>query len=739
MKKKLSFIVCLLVILSFAAKAQYIMPESEFKSTIWAENIKKVAFHNNTTIAIEYVDSLNQTTIYAQDFISKISLKNDQKSKIVWDNLSNKYKVNSISQGWEEYFYIEDINTQQKLYAIDEYFRNKYTSKKYSSSSAGSYSKVDADMYAVSPDGKYLILLTTEGIDFPSAIDNKKYLSAMASGLLGDKEVKQTIPVVEVVVEVFLIMELPTYVNFPKQVFQVNNYEGSAFYISTNGNKSENTKTSMYKFTNGNNEIDRIKYPFTCIDNYYIISQYNDVNFISMIIDKSMNILLKKEDCIIDRLIEANKKIFVYKRDESYGLMNIQGKELCPPKYHFIGSPNSEGYATVYLKETEQWKLIELSTGRETDKTPLGKTPMLNETKTLFAENLYLVERPYYIRGIVDITGKTIVPFKYSQIKNLGNGYVKVARYTPKSEYLYLEGIFNLKTGKEIIPTKYSSVIRIGKLAKVRYGGKTGLIDLGTGAEVLPLKYDNIYTSTGNEKYILVQNGNIQSLIELTTGKESILSNTYESIELVAEKYMITKLKDKYSCLEFATGKQIVGDLERSITYYDGYITYISNEYEPLTIQLATNKKYPFGIFSELKEINCFFVGNADSEYSVMDKQGNLLIPFYNTLRRGTRNFQFVVENEQKLWGVVGKQGVSILPLEYEDIAYYFSEGLIAVVKNKKMGYVNEKNQVVIPFQYDYKEYIKEYSSFQNGKAKVSLNGKEFWIDKTGKCIEGCN
>lgn len=219
-----------------------------------------------------------------------------------------------------------------------------------------------------------------------------------------------------------------------------------------------------------------------------------------------------------------------------------------------------------------------------------------------------------------------------------------------------------------------------------------------------------------------------------------IIEPKYESVELVGEKYASIKQNGKYSFIELATGKEIVTNLENSIIeYYSGYISYITNDYEPVTMNLATYQKFPFVIESELEEINAFLVMNIDDENSVMDKKGNLLIPFYSGMRDGTKNFQFVVKNAQNLWGVVGKQAASILPFEYQELGSYFSEGLIPAVKNKKLGYVNAKNQIVIPFQYDYKDFFKEKAYFNNGKAQVELNGKSFYINKTGKCVEGCN
>ncbi|MTE26417.1 WG repeat-containing protein [Winogradskyella ouciana] len=74
-----------------------------------------------------------------------------------------------------------------------------------------------------------------------------------------------------------------------------------------------------------------------------------------------------------------------------------------------------------------------------------------------------------------------------------------------------------------------------------------------------------------------------------------------------------------------------------------------------------------------------------------------------------------------------------------------FNDGLTRVLRNGKMGYANKFGQIVIPCKYDYAKW------FENGKAEVTFNAKEFldldehrrvesdeWfeIDKKGKKLK---
>ncbi len=89
--------------------------------------------------------------------------------------------------------------------------------------------------------------------------------------------------------------------------------------------------------------------------------------------------------------------------------------------------------------------------------------------------------------------------------------------------------------------------------------------------------------------------------------------------------------------------------------------------------------------------------------------------------------------------GYIDKDGQLVIPFEFDGIPsgeggdYLdfndFSEGLAAVSKNDKYGFINAKGEFVIEPKYDWA------NSFSDGLAVVSLDGKSGAIDKAGKTI----
>ncbi len=84
------------------------------------------------------------------------------------------------------------------------------------------------------------------------------------------------------------------------------------------------------------------------------------------------------------------------------------------------------------------------------------------------------------------------------------------------------------------------------------------------------------------------------------------------------------------------------------------------------------------------------------------------------------------------LYGFLDKEGKLLVPLQYDDFSYP-QEGLAAVKKGNKWGFINLQNKVMIPFKYD------RPGNFRNGRAEVTVNDRDFYIDKTGKCVANCN
>ncbi|MDE6321190.1 MAG: WG repeat-containing protein [Muribaculaceae bacterium] len=79
-------------------------------------------------------------------------------------------------------------------------------------------------------------------------------------------------------------------------------------------------------------------------------------------------------------------------------------------------------------------------------------------------------------------------------------------------------------------------------------------------------------------------------------------------------------------------------------------------------------------------------------------------------------------------WGYINKSEEIVIPLIYDN-AGAFSEGLAAVKKDGKYGFINKSGDVVIPFLYG------GCFPFRNGTAAVSIGGKHGHINTSGDIV----
>ncbi len=79
--------------------------------------------------------------------------------------------------------------------------------------------------------------------------------------------------------------------------------------------------------------------------------------------------------------------------------------------------------------------------------------------------------------------------------------------------------------------------------------------------------------------------------------------------------------------------------------------------------------------------------------------------------------------------------GEIVIEAQYKK-AWIFSEGVAAVVKDNRLGFINSKNEVVIPFDFEYNEYSNASYTFFNGLCIIdNKEGKYGIIDINGKWV----
>ncbi len=277
--------------------------------------------------------------------------------------------------------------------------------------------------------------------------------------------------------------------------------------------------------------------------------------------------------------------------------------------------------------------------------------------------------------GYVDKTGKMIIPFQYEDAKDFSEGLAAAKKIFSKYAYI------NSK-GDVIIPAQFTKAGNFSEglaYASVFDGrGKYGYINK-KGERVIPFNYT--FAGDFNEGFANVKDKYSKAMFLRRDGSE-LKEFNYAQVFPFSEG-LAAYQKNQKGYLN-SQGKQVIGP------------------------------KYKYAKeFSEGLAAVRTFSGN----YGFINKQGKIMIPeIYsdaNSFHAGVASVQ-----KDKEWGFVDVDGNEVATFQFAHKLGDISEGLALIEKSGKYGYVNRKNEMVIPTIFD-----KAYD-FSEGVAVIKKGGR---------------
>ena len=250
------------------------------------------------------------------------------------------------------------------------------------------------------------------------------------------------------------------------------------------------------------------------------------------------------------------------------------------------------------------------------------------------------------------------------------------------------------KDGQEVLPVKYYGLNYQGDgvfivSERTNQGVRFGLLDI-KGNEIAPIVYE---------------------LISLTTPNK--FNKNYSVSFFEVKKNGLTGLMDK-------NGNIVIPIQYKTVSRFyvdDAYRDYKQEELPDIYCVQKNGKLEVFNLSPEkMKDkpstpYDVNWVGE-DGKQSFMDYQGHIIAGPYQNIR------------------ISGGYKIPLFP-----------EGLVAVVKNNKIGFIDMQGNVKIPFNFYYSEFWFNYTSlsscvFNEGLAAMMNSGKKWgYIDKTGKVV----
>jgi len=122
---------------------------------------------------------------------------------------------------------------------------------------------------------------------------------------------------------------------------------------------------------------------------------------------------------------------------------------------------------------------------------------------------------------------------------------------------------------------------------------------------------------------------------------------------------------------------------------------------------------------------NNYQVPTYTPSYNSDSSKNNISQPQFDNVSSFSTEGLAAVKKAEK-YGYIDKTGKIIIQPQFDD-AYSFHEGLAKVTRDKKYEFIDKTGKITIQPQFDYAD------SFKEGLAQVKKDGKSCYIDKTGK------
>jgi len=430
------------------------------------------------------------------------------------------------------------------------------------------------------------------------------------------------------------------------------------------------------------------------------------------------------EDCL------PCKDRITFKNNAGVGMLNFQGDTILPLKFSYIQFLK-DGFCRAAIlndKRDNIWGLYDIN----------GKQLLPHDFEFIqeFHCGLAVVKKKGKY-GVIDKNGKELFYTDYGKIEDFAYGYAKV----------YSKGKTGIidHTGREVVELK-SQILDyqygfIEGMAVREKDGKIGFIDT-TGKLVIPYKYDWVgYFRGGITKVRIGKHfGYINKKGEDIIPPSKYEESSYSQLGKYYDKFIIGFKDSVFHVYDFL-GKEITQLQYENINDWDANTKSFFVSLKSYNLNGVLDSNFQVIIPVEYKSLEKIFpkllaAWTLGDTMKIFNMNGKLLSnneydwikPFPDETDYSYSNGLAMVGRNDKV-GVVNSYLKIIIPVKYEEIEG-FNYGLAVVKRNNKYGYVNIRGKEVIPVIYD------EADSFRGDEAEVTLKGESFRIDKYGKRIE---
>lgn len=410
---------------------------------------------------------------------------------------------------------------------------------------------------------------------------------------------------------------------------------------------------------------------------------------------------------IYDQCSSFKEDVSIVKMRDLYGLINKGGKELLPVEFDNIYEwLDEENYI---IEKDSLYGVYNIYFGIIIE--PIYAEIIPGEIMTVHTTDSKM--------GLIDNKGNIILDPIYKEIKNVNRENNRVV--LKKNRLFYIADLMGNPISDEI----YRDISSFDNEAIIYDGNKYGIMDI-QGKVIIEPKYTGIEWVNGGLAAVYDDKGKVEIVDYL--GKE-VVEYKYDNIEPFTNSAACVRLKGKYGAInnkgeiiipiEHEEGIGMFGDCISMCKVIDGKKKWAMYDFKG---KCLTEFKYD-------KMINLnkgFAIVSNDKLYGVIDKNGQEVIPLeYSNLGFMGHYFQGKIDGKNV---VIDKNNNILNDSDFDSIEGSF-EGMISFQMNGKYGFMDKSFKEKIKPIYD------EVGNFSEGVAPVKLKGKWVFIDYDGNRV----
>lgn len=421
--------------------------------------------------------------------------------------------------------------------------------------------------------------------------------------------------------------------------------------------------------------------------------------------------------------IPFENTVLKYKKDNKYGLMSLEGKEITDAIYDEIASITyKEGMLLV--KQDGKYGIININ----------GKIVIKPEYDNITVDNYYDVSTGYqrtgfivcsikdegYRYGYVDYRGKKILDTIYTEIERVTDfedekdiyivaykdgqaGLLKNRKlildyeYEDIIYYAYNDVFIVQRNGKQGIADRKGNIKIDTKYTNISFGGiYVNAVDESGETQILDLD-GNVVTNgyiakmptEDGQHFIVYNEEGIYKIID--NNGNIVVDRSYTNIEEIANNYYIVANNRNNGIIDL-TGKSLVELRYNSIVKLDNTELLQANISATSTVSLI-NKNMQIVVTMDNASIDVedgYIRLYSETEDKYFDYAGNEL-----SAKDVFPNNTMYAQEENGRWGFVDQNGNTKVAYDYDMVTELNEYGFAGIKKDGKWGVIDENGQVV--------------------------------------------